>query len=312
MTAKRRRGLTVSISAGAVLVAAVARPRVLVRERRRRRTVLGLAERRPVQHAVECGVGDHDEVGRAAPRRLAVPRARKRWGLRPPLVDAAHAGRRRLRAGHLLERLRHRPSDRSQAVGAPQAGAERRSQRPRARRRPALRAPATLGVRARRLRRPPALEHAAREPDGAVRQHHAASSIAAASTRAPSGFRPVAAERSTRSTRQRESSSGGSTRSRSPGGTRSAGGGGAWEPLSVDASGRVYAGIANPAPWGGSRRLPERRLVPRPDALHRLARRPRRRAAAISSGTTRCFRTTSGTTTSSSRPSSRRWRDATS
>ena len=35
-----------------------------------------------------------------------------------------------------------------------------------------------------------------------------------------------------------------------------AGGGGAWEPLSVDASGRVYAGIANPAPWGGSRRFP--------------------------------------------------------
>jgi outer membrane protein assembly factor BamB len=35
-----------------------------------------------------------------------------------------------------------------------------------------------------------------------------------------------------------------------------AGGGGAWEPLSVDGSGRVYAGIANPAPWGGSRRFP--------------------------------------------------------
>jgi outer membrane protein assembly factor BamB len=35
-----------------------------------------------------------------------------------------------------------------------------------------------------------------------------------------------------------------------------AGGGGAWEPLSVDGSGRVYAGIANPGPWGGSRRFP--------------------------------------------------------
>ena len=34
----------------------------------------------------------------------------KRRRLRAPLVDAAHAGRRRLRAGHLLERLRHRPS----------------------------------------------------------------------------------------------------------------------------------------------------------------------------------------------------------
>jgi len=34
-----------------------------------------------------------------------------------------------------------------------------------------------------------------------------------------------------------------------------AGGGGAWQPLSVDADGRVYAGIANPAPWGGSPRF---------------------------------------------------------
>jgi outer membrane protein assembly factor BamB len=35
-----------------------------------------------------------------------------------------------------------------------------------------------------------------------------------------------------------------------------AGGGGAWEPLSVDDDGTVYAGIANPAPWGGSPRFP--------------------------------------------------------
>ena len=35
-----------------------------------------------------------------------------------------------------------------------------------------------------------------------------------------------------------------------------AGGGGAWQPLSVDAGGAVYAGIANPAPWGGSPRYP--------------------------------------------------------
>lgn len=35
-----------------------------------------------------------------------------------------------------------------------------------------------------------------------------------------------------------------------------AGGGGAWQPLSVDGSGRIYAGIANPAPWGGSPRYP--------------------------------------------------------
>ena len=35
-----------------------------------------------------------------------------------------------------------------------------------------------------------------------------------------------------------------------------AGGGGAWQALSVDGDGRVYAGIANPAPWGGSLRFP--------------------------------------------------------
>ena len=35
-----------------------------------------------------------------------------------------------------------------------------------------------------------------------------------------------------------------------------AGGGGAWYPVSVDSAGRVYAGISNPAPWGGSRKLP--------------------------------------------------------
>src|SRR5262249_39016903 len=35
-----------------------------------------------------------------------------------------------------------------------------------------------------------------------------------------------------------------------------AGGGGAWYPVSVDEAGNVYAGIANPGPWGGSRAYP--------------------------------------------------------
>jgi len=34
-----------------------------------------------------------------------------------------------------------------------------------------------------------------------------------------------------------------------------AGGGGAWQPLSVDTDGLLYAGIANPGPWGGSRQF---------------------------------------------------------
>lgn len=35
-----------------------------------------------------------------------------------------------------------------------------------------------------------------------------------------------------------------------------AGGGGAWNPMSVDAQGRLYVGTANPAPWGGTPRYP--------------------------------------------------------
>ncbi len=35
-----------------------------------------------------------------------------------------------------------------------------------------------------------------------------------------------------------------------------ASGGGAWNPVSVDEAGRVYAGTSNPYPWGGSRRHP--------------------------------------------------------
>jgi len=38
--------------------------------------------------------------------------------------------------------------------------------------------------------------------------------------------------------------------------TPDAGGGGAWYAVSVDEHGNVYAGIANPGPWGGSKALP--------------------------------------------------------
>nr|MDP9337054.1 PQQ-binding-like beta-propeller repeat protein [Actinomycetota bacterium] len=45
---------------------------------------------------------------------------------------------------------------------------------------------------------------------------------------------------------------------------REAGGGGAWQPVSVDEDGRVYAGVANPTPWGGSRRRPNGGAFPGP------------------------------------------------
>jgi outer membrane protein assembly factor BamB len=42
------------------------------------------------------------------------------------------------------------------------------------------------------------------------------------------------------------------------------GGGGAWNPVSVDAQGNVYAGISNPGPWGGSSAYPNGGLFPGP------------------------------------------------
>jgi alcohol dehydrogenase (cytochrome c) len=43
-----------------------------------------------------------------------------------------------------------------------------------------------------------------------------------------------------------------------------AGGGGAWYPVSVDTAGRLYAGIANPGPWGGTPALPNGGAFPGP------------------------------------------------
>ena len=43
-----------------------------------------------------------------------------------------------------------------------------------------------------------------------------------------------------------------------------AGGGGIWYPVSIDARGRLYAGIANPAPWGGTPAFPNGAAFPGP------------------------------------------------
>jgi alcohol dehydrogenase (cytochrome c) len=43
-----------------------------------------------------------------------------------------------------------------------------------------------------------------------------------------------------------------------------AGGGGLWYPVSVDASGRLYAGNSNPSPWGGSPERPNGAAFPGP------------------------------------------------
>jgi outer membrane protein assembly factor BamB len=43
-----------------------------------------------------------------------------------------------------------------------------------------------------------------------------------------------------------------------------AGGGGIWYPVSIDSEGRLYAGISNPTPWGGSAKLPNGAAFPGP------------------------------------------------
>ncbi len=43
-----------------------------------------------------------------------------------------------------------------------------------------------------------------------------------------------------------------------------AGGGGIWYPVSIDSRGRLYAGIANPTPWGGTPALPNGAAFPGP------------------------------------------------
>src|SRR5262249_29779305 len=43
-----------------------------------------------------------------------------------------------------------------------------------------------------------------------------------------------------------------------------AGGGGIWYPISVDSNGKLYAGTANPGPWGGTRRFPNGAAFPGP------------------------------------------------
>ena len=53
------------------------------------------------------------------------------------------------------------------------------------------------------------------------------------------------------------------------------GGGGAWNPVSVDEHGNVYAGICEPGSVGWVERVPERRRLPGAGALHRLTRRAR-------------------------------------
>jgi alcohol dehydrogenase (cytochrome c) len=45
---------------------------------------------------------------------------------------------------------------------------------------------------------------------------------------------------------------------------RIAGGGGVWQPMSVDGAGRLYAGTANPAPWGGTPAFPNGAAFPGP------------------------------------------------
>ena len=168
-----------------------------------------------------------------------------------------------------------------------------------------------VGVRARRLRRPPALEHAAREPDGAVRQHHAG-------RRSRPGLRehrraPARWPGSDLRARRGHGKAALAVRHdqgamAEPDGRRRRRLGAAERRRGADVSTRASPTRPRGAARGGSRTAAGtagRRSTPTRSSSSTAP-------AGISSGTTRCFRTTSGTTTSSSRPSSQRWRDETS
>ena len=189
-----------------------------------------------------------------------------------------------------------------QAVGAAQAGAERRPQRPRARRRHGSTAPATR--RCSRSTPPTAASSGARSLVSRTEQFV---NIAPVVDRgrvyvSTVGFPPGGRGRDLRA-RRGDGKAALAVRHdqgavAEPRGRRRRCLGAAER-----RSGRsCLRGHREPGALGRVAAVPERRLVPRADALHRLARRPGRRHAGSSSGTTRCSRTTSGTTTSSSRP----------
>ena len=64
-------------------------------------------------------------------------------------------------------------------------------------------------------------------------------------------------------------------------------GGGLWYPPSVDSQGRVFLGVANPAPFPNTPKSPNGSSRPGPNLYIGLARRTRRRYRARSSGTSR-------------------------
>ena len=161
-------------------------------------------------------------------------------------------------------------------MGAPLCGTERRAERCRGRGRSRRRGDGHHRLRAQPGERAEGVEPTPGRPGRAVRRHRARRR-SRPRLRQHGGVparRPR--RRSTRSTSARVASAGSSRRSPSRGRPRRPAAGGAWNPVSVDAEGRVYAGISNPGPWGGSKARPNGGAFRGRDALHRLARRARR------------------------------------
>ena len=224
-------------------------------------------------------------VERSTPATSAGSSARWRFRLTaaPTLlghlrVDPGRRRRHRLRAGPAAATSsRSTARHGSAALDAPLPRPERRAERARRRRRARLRRHRLRRVRARR--RAPAEELWRRHLTSAREQFVDVAPVSGrgSSSSARSATRRSAAARSTRSTRRPAPCAGSSCTIEKPWRhPLEAGGGGLWYPVSVDARRAALRGQLEPDALGRHARAAERRRVPRPGPLHRLAARARR------------------------------------
>ena len=197
------------------------------------------------------------------PRALAVP-ADARLDLRVVRVDPARRGLDRVRAGPQLVGARARPSRREAPLALPRPGSERRPERPRA-----TRADGSSAQPTRACSRSTARTGRKLWTRKLTNSHEQFIDIAPLAARglvftSTVGFPPggrgalYALDQRTGKIRWRFETI------RDPWQFPSAGGGGAWYPPSLAPDGRLYFGISNPGPWGGSPVRPNGGMYPGP------------------------------------------------
>ena len=223
---------------------------------------------------------------RREPEAEVAVQAHRRGRVRLVREHADRARRDRLSPGPGQQRLRARPFDRRAQVEAPLQALERRAERRRLRLRQAVRRHGHVGVRARSDGRPRALDAEA-DAERQGRHRHGADRVQRHRARQHDpGERQVVLRRQRRRNRlrprraDRQDEVDASTRSPTApelwGNAKVNSGGGLWYPPAVDAQGRVFLAVANPAPFPGTKPVSERLQPAGAGSLHRLARRPRR------------------------------------